>query len=297
MFQGSIVALVTPMTADGTLDYSALDRLLEHHIAEGTRGIVIAGTTGESPTLDPGELESLVGRAVEVCAGRIPVIGGSGTNCTRRTIDLTRRVAAAGADAALVVTPYYNKPTQRGLVEHYTAVANEGGLPLILYNVPGRTCCDLLPPTAAVLAELAGIVGLKEATADIGRLKELKDVCPDGFCLLSGDDATAGDFILAGGDGVISVTANVAPRLMCAMSAAALAGEKQKAKMIDDRLKDLHKALFVEANPIPVKWAVSAMGLIDAGIRLPLTWLEPEHESAVRAAMALAGISTEQRVS
>jgi 4-hydroxy-tetrahydrodipicolinate synthase len=291
MFQGSIVALVTPMAADGSLDYSALEGLLEHHIAEGTNGIVIAGTTGETPTLDGEELEALVARAAEICSGRVPVIGGSGTNCTRKTVELTRRVAAAGAEAALVVTPYYNKPTQSGLIEHYSVVASEGGLPLVLYNVPGRTCCDLLPETAALLAGHPGIVGLKEATPDVARLVELRKACPDGFCLLSGDDATARDFMLAGGDGVISVTANVAPRLMRAMCDAALAGETRKATMIDERLKKLHAAMFVEANPIPAKWAVAATGLIGHGIRLPLTWLEPGHEAPVREAMEVAGVA------
>lgn len=294
MFLGSFVALVTPMAADGSLDYSDLERLIEHHVAEGTNGIVIAGTTGESPTLSGEELGELVARAVAVSAGRVPVIGGSGTNCTRKTIELTRRVAAAGADAALVVTPYYNKPTQKGLIAHYTQVADEGGLPVVLYNVPGRTCCDLQPATAAELARHPGIVGLKEATPDMARLEALRQACPDGFRLLSGDDATACEFMLCGGDGVISVTANVAPRLMRAMCDAALAGEKRKATMIDDRLGRLHAAMFVEANPIPVKWAVAAAGWIGAGIRLPLTWLEPGHEAPIREAMAAAGIQLEK---
>ncbi|UCC13236.1 MAG: 4-hydroxy-tetrahydrodipicolinate synthase [Gammaproteobacteria bacterium] len=292
MFRGSIVALVTPMTADGVLDYSALERLLSFHISEGTQGVVIAGTTGESPTLSGKELEGLVGRAVEICAGRIPVIGGSGTNSTARTVKLTRRVARAGADAALVVTPYYNKPTQRGLLAHYTAVADGAGLPVIMYNVPGRTGCDLQPETAAALAAHPAIVGLKEATPGTQRLARLRELCPEEFCLLSGDDATGCEFMLAGGWGVISVTANVAPRLMRAVCDAALQGQIEGAREIDGRLSGLHAAMFLEPNPIPVKWAVARLGLIGEGIRLPLTKLEDRFQSAVASAMQAAGLET-----
>jgi 4-hydroxy-tetrahydrodipicolinate synthase len=290
MFRGSIVALVTPMKADGELDHGALERLLEFHLASGTRGVVIAGTTGEAPTLDAGELEDLVARAVAVCGNKIPVIGGSGTNCTRKTTELTRRVARGGADAALVVTPYYNKPPQRGMAAHYRSVADNGQLPIILYNVPGRTGCDLLPETVAGLAEHAGIVGLKEATPDLKRLEDLRKACPEEFCLLSGDDATALGFILGGGDGVISVTANVAPRLMGGMCEAALGGEARKARLLNERMTDLHAALFCEPNPIPVKWGVWRLGLIERGIRVPLAWLAPEHEGTVLAAMTAAGL-------
>jgi 4-hydroxy-tetrahydrodipicolinate synthase len=291
MFRGSIVALVTPMGAAGELDLAALDRLIEFHIGEGTDGFVIAGTTGESPTLAADELEALVGRAVATVAGRVPVIAGSGTNSTAKTIELTRRVARAGADAALVVTPYYNKPMQAGLLAHYRAVADASEVPVVLYNVPGRTACDLKPETAAALAEHERIVGLKEALADPARWQALKELCPDDFCLLSGDDATAMDFMLAGGEGVISVTANVAPRLMHGLCAAALAGERRKAMSINDRLNDLHGALFVESSPIPVKWAVARMGLIDPGIRLPLTWLAAADEAVLLAAMRTAGVT------
>ncbi len=290
MFRGSLVALVTPMTADGALDFTALDRLLEFHIAAGTDAVVIAGTTGEAPTLEADELEALVARAVATCGDRMPVIGGSGSNCTRKTVDLTRRVRRAGAKAALVVTPYYNKPPQRGLESHYRAVADQGGLPVIMYNVPGRTGCDLQPETAAALASHPGLVGLKEATPDLARLARLRELCPEDFCLLSGDDATSLGFILGGGQGVISVTANAAPRLIKGMCQAALAGEERKARMIDERLKDLHAALFCEPNPIPVKWVVKALGLISAGIRLPLSWMATEHEARVRAAMEKAGL-------
>lgn len=290
MFRGSIVALVTPMGADGELDLAALDRLIEFHVGEGTDGIVIAGTTGESPTLEADELETLVRRAVEVADGRIPVIGGSGTNSTAKTIALTRRVARAGATAALVVTPYYNKPVQAGLLAHYRAVAEASEVPVVLYNVSGRTACDLEPATAASLAEHENIVGLKEALPDPARWQALRELCPENFCLLSGDDATARDFVLAGGQGVISVTANVAPRLMRGLIAAALAGERRKAGSIDDRLGDLHDALFLESSPIPAKWAVAHMGLIEQGIRLPLTWLAPVHEAALKAAMQKAGV-------
>ena len=290
MFRGSIVALITPMKADGAVDQAAFERLLEFHLAEGTNGVVIAGTTGEAPTLDAGELEELVARAVAVCGDRIPVIGGSGTNSTRKTIELTGRVARAGATAALVVTPYYNKPPQRGLAQHYRAVADEGGLPIVMYNVPGRTGCDLQAATAASLAEHPGIVALKEATADMSRLADLVERCPDDFCLLSGDDGTALDFILGGGRGVISVTANAAPRLMSGMCEAALRGEERKARLLDERLAHLHGALFCEPNPIPVKWAVWRLGLIDRGMRLPLCWLDPNKESTVLEAMTVAGL-------
>jgi 4-hydroxy-tetrahydrodipicolinate synthase len=297
MFRGSIVALVTPMTADEALDYSALERLLSFHISEGTQGVVIAGTTGESPTLSGKELETLVGRAVEICAGRIPVIGGSGTNSTARTIELTRRVARAGADAALVVTPYYNKPTQRGLLAHYTAVADAGGVPVILYNVPGRTGCDLQPETAAALAAHPAIAGLKEATPGTERLARLKELCPEDFCLLSGDDATGCEFMLAGGSGVISVTANAAPGLMRQACDAALRGQSEQAREADERLSGLHSAMFLEPNPIPVKWAVARLGLMGEGIRLPLTWLDDRFHPAVASAMRAAGLQIEMQSS
>ncbi|MEJ2514719.1 MAG: 4-hydroxy-tetrahydrodipicolinate synthase [Gammaproteobacteria bacterium] len=292
MFGGSMVALVTPMKADGALDLESLSRLVEFHVHEGTDGIVIGGTTGESPCIEPDELTAMIRAAREAAAGRVPVIGGSGTNSTARTIELTGVVRDAGADAALVVTPYYNKPVQQGLFEHYRAVAGSAGLPVILYNVPGRTACDLLPETVARLAEVDGIVGLKEAVAGTERVKRIRQLVGDRLGLFSGDDATAMAFMLAGGNGVVSVTANVAPRLMHGLCEAALHGEPRKAESLNDRLDALHRALFVEPNPIPVKWAVMAMGLIPGGIRLPLTILAEEHHDTVRAAMARAGVET-----
>lgn len=289
MFGGSIVALVTPMHEDGSLDLEALGRLVEFHADAGTDAIVISGTTGESPCLTTGELEVLLRAALEAAAGRIAIIGGSGSNSTARAVELTGVVRDAGAAAALVVTPYYNKPTQQGLFLHYQAVARVG-LPVILYNVPGRTACDLLPETVARLAEVPGVVAVKEAVPDVGRVARFRSLMGDKLALLSGDDATAMEFLLAGGDGFISVTANVAPRLMHGMCEAARHGEPRKAAALNDRLEGLHKALFVEPNPIPVKWAVMQMGLIQSGIRLPLTPLEDRHYDQVRAAMARAGV-------
>jgi 4-hydroxy-tetrahydrodipicolinate synthase len=290
MFGGSIVALVTPMQENGSLDLEAVRRLVEFHIEAGTNGIVIAGTTGESPCLGEAELGFLVRAAVEAAAGRIPIIGGSGSNSTARALELTAVVREAGAAAALVVTPYYNKPTQQGLYLHYEKIAREGGLPVILYNVPGRTACDLLPETVARLADVPGIVAVKEAVPGTGRLQRFRELMGDQLSLLSGDDATAMDFLLAGGDGFISVTANVAPRLMHGLCEAARKGEARKAAALNDRLEGLHTALFVESSPIPVKWAVTQMGLIQPGIRLPLTQLQDRHFDEVRAAMARAGV-------
>jgi 4-hydroxy-tetrahydrodipicolinate synthase len=290
MFSGSNVALVTPMHRDGSLDLEALARLVEFHAEAGTDAIVISGTTGESPCLSAAELGTLIRAALEAAAGRVAIIGGSGSNSTARAIELTAVVREAGAAAALVVTPYYNKPTQQGLYLHYQAVAREGGVPVILYNVPGRTACDLLPETVARLAEVPGIVAVKEAVPGAVRVPRFRELLGDRLCLLSGDDATAMDFLLAGGDGVISVTANVAPRLMHGLVEAARHGEPRKAAALNDRLEGLHRALFVEPNPIPVKWALMKMGLIQSGIRLPLTPLDERYYDEVRAAMARAGV-------
>lgn len=290
MFSGSNVALVTPMHRDGSLDLEALARLVELHADAGTDAIVISGTTGESPCLSAAELDTLIRAALEAAAGRLAIIGGSGSNSTARAIELTAVVREAGAAAALVVTPYYNKPTQRGLYLHYQAVAREGGVPVILYNVPGRTACDLLPETVARLAEVPGIVAVKEAVPGTARVSRFRELLGERLCLLSGDDATAMDFLLAGGDGVISVTANVAPRLMHGLVEAARHGEPRKAAALNDRLEGLHRALFVEPNPIPVKWALTQMGLIQSGIRLPLTPLDERYYDEVRAAMARAGV-------
>jgi len=291
MFRGSIVALITPMHEDGGIDEGALRRLVDFHVEQGTDGIVAVGTTGESATLDEPEHCEVIRQVVEYAAGRVAVIAGTGANSTREAISLTRCAREARADAALLVTPYYNKPTQEGLYLHHRAVAEAVDIPQILYNVPGRTACDLLPETAARLAALPNIVGLKEATGDLSRVPRLRELCGPDFDLFSGDDATACEFILRGGQGVISVTANVAPRLMHEMCRAALAGDREAAHAIDAKLQGLHSGLFVESNPIPVKWAVTEMGLAPRGIRLPLTWLSASAQPRVRQAMQMAGVA------
>lgn len=290
MFHGSMVALVTPMHADGSLDNEALERLVALHLENGTDGIVSMGTTGESATLDDGEHIGVIRRTVELVNGRVPVIAGTGANCTREAVDLTKAAMQAGADACLLVAPYYNKPTQEGLYLHHRAIAEAVAVPQILYNVPGRTVCDMLPETVERLSHIANIVGIKEATGDLQRAKEILDRCGDRLDLYSGDDATAVDLILLGGKGGISVTANVAPKLMHEMYAAALAGDKSTAERINQQLMALHNDLFLEANPIPVKWALYEMGLIEAGIRLPLTPLSEQYHGKVRDALKLAGV-------
>ena len=290
MFKGSIPALVTPMRDDGTIDFAAWDALLDFHLREGTDGVVVGGTTGESPVLERSELEELVRRAKARVAGRIPVIAGSGTNGTAKSVVLSKVAAAAGADALLVVTPYYNKPTQDGLFRHFTAIADAVDVPVILYNVPGRTVCDMLADTVARLSHHPRIAGVKEATGDVARGEAILEQSRPGFVLLSGDDPTAAGLIRIGARGVISVTANVAPRAMHELCDAALAGRHEAAAAIDERLVPLHKALFVEANPIPVKWAVQRMGLIGPGIRLPLTPLSAGLHATVEAAMVAAGV-------
>lgn len=290
MFRGSIVALITPMDADGGIDDASLKRLVDFHVEEGTTAIVSVGTTGESATLDEEEHCAVVARTVELAAGRIPVIAGTGANSTREAIALTRRAKEAGAAAALLVTPYYNKPTQDGLYLHHRAVAEAVDIPQILYNVPGRTACDMLPETVARLAAIENIVGVKEATGDLHRVAALRTGCGDDFAIYSGDDASACDFLLLGGDGVISVTANLAPRQMQAMCAAALAGDRTGARAIDRRLAALHRDLFLQSNPIPVKWGAVEMGLCGQGIRLPLTWLSEQHRGPVRSALQQAGV-------
>jgi 4-hydroxy-tetrahydrodipicolinate synthase len=292
MIQGSIVALVTPMDEDGALDVPNLRNLVEFHINQGTDAIVAVGTTGESATLDENEHLEAVRLVVEQTAGRIPVIAGTGANSTREAINLTRSAKEAGANACLLVTPYYNKPTQQGLYLHHKAIAEAVDIPQILYNVPGRTACDMLPETAAKLSEVPNIIGIKEATGNLERLDSILKLAKPGFLLYSGDDATACEFCLRGGHGVISVTANVAPRLMHEMVTAARAGDSTNAHLLDARLIGLHRELFIESNPIPVKWAVHRMGLIGQGIRLPLTWLSEACQPAVRSAMELAGVAT-----
>jgi 4-hydroxy-tetrahydrodipicolinate synthase len=290
MIQGSIVALVTPMEEDGALDVANLKRLVEFHIEHGTDAIVAVGTTGESATLDEQEHCRVVRIVVEQAAGRVPVIAGTGANSTTEAISLTRHAKDAGADACLLVTPYYNKPTQEGLYLHHKVIAEAVDIPQILYNVPGRTACDMLPATAARLSHIPNIIGIKEATGDLDRLTEIMRLAKPGFLLYSGDDATACEFCLRGGRGVISVTANVAPTLMHQMCAAAIAGDRETATALDAKLAGLHRNLFVESNPIPVKWAVCEMGLIKKGIRLPLTWLSQSCQDAVRSAMLQAEV-------
>lgn len=293
MFQGSMVALVTPMRADGSIDLDALDHLLEWHIASGTDAIVAVGTTGESATLDFDEHCAVIAHTVGRVAGRIPVIAGTGANATREAIQLTQCARDAGADACLLVTPYYNKPTQEGLFLHYQAIAEAVDIPQILYNVPGRTAVDLLPETVERLAPIPNIIGLKEALGNAERTRTLIDRVGGRLDLYSGDDATALDFLLAGGQGVISVTANVAPALMHDMCMAALARDVEQARDCNERLDGLHHALFLEANPIPVKWAVTRMGHMPQGIRLPLTHLSESFHAPVLDAMRRAGIAVE----
>ncbi|MFA7095391.1 MAG: 4-hydroxy-tetrahydrodipicolinate synthase [Gammaproteobacteria bacterium] len=290
MFRGSMVALVTPMQADGSVDDESLARLVEFHIENGTDAIVAVGTTGESATLDEKEHCDVIRRTVELVRGRIPVIAGTGANSTREAIDLTRCAMQAGADACLLVTPYYNKPTQEGLYLHYKAVAEAVPIPQILYNVPGRTACDMLPETVERLSHISNIVGIKEATGKLERAREILDRCGDRLDVYSGDDAIAMEMMLLGGKGVISVTANVVPRLMHEMCMAALAGDRAQAEAIDRKLQALHRDLFVESNPIPVKWALYEMGLIPPGIRLPLTFLSERFHDKVRQAMQQAGL-------
>ena len=291
MFQGSMVALVTPMNEDGSLDVPTLRRLIDFHVENGTDALVIVGSTGESATLDMGEHCEVIRLAVEHCRGRIPVIAGTGSNSTTEAIELTRCAERARADACLLVTPYYNKPTQEGLYRHHKAIAEAVPIPQILYNVPGRTACDMLPETVERLADIPNIVGIKEATGNLERARDIVRRCGDRLDVYSGDDATALDCILSGGKGDISVTANVAPRLMHEMCKLALAGQEQQARAVNSRLTALHKDLFVEANPIPVKWALTEMGLIKGGIRLPLTPLSSKYHATVRQAMDAAGIS------
>ncbi|HEX6828847.1 MAG TPA: 4-hydroxy-tetrahydrodipicolinate synthase [Burkholderiales bacterium] len=290
MLKGSLVAIVTPMHEDGSLDLERLRGLIDWHISEGSDGIVVVGTTGESPTVDFDEHRQIIRTTVEHAAGRIPVIAGTGANSTREAIELTAYAKDAGADCCLSVVPYYNKPTQEGLYQHFKACAEAVDISQILYNVPGRTVADLANETTLRLAQVPNIVGIKDATGDVGRGADLLRRVPENFAVYSGDDASALALMLLGGHGVISVTANVAPRLMHEMCAAALAGDLARARDANNRLLPLHKDLFVEANPIPVKWAVARMGLAGAGLRLPLTPLSARCEQAVLEAMRHAGV-------
>ena len=290
MIAGSMVALVTPMDAQGRLDWDALSRLVDFHLQEGTNAIVAVGTTGESATLDVNEHIEVIRHVVKQVAGRIPVIAGTGANSTREAIELTTNAKAAGADACLLVTPYYNKPTQEGLYQHFKAIAEAVDIPQILYNVPGRTACDMLPATVIRLSTVPNIIGIKEATGDLTRVPAILAGVSADFLVYSGDDATAVELILLGGKGNISVTANVAPRDMSDLCAAAMRGYADTARALHEKLMPLNKTLFIESNPIPVKWALHEMGLMSDGIRLPLTWLsEPCHEP-LRQAMRQSGV-------
>jgi 4-hydroxy-tetrahydrodipicolinate synthase len=288
--RGSIVALVTPMRADGAIDNEALDQLVEFHIANGTNAIVAVGTTGESPTLTVTEHIGVVKRVVHTTKGRIPVIAGTGANATTEAIEWTQMAKDVGADACLIVTPYYNKPTQEGLYLHYKAITQAVSIPIVLYNVPGRTACDLKPETVQRLAEFPNIVGLKEA-ASLERNRELLNRVGGRIALLSGDDDLACECMLAGFQGVVSVTANIAPKQVRAVVDAALGGDHATARKLDAQLQLLHKFMFLESNPIPVKWALSRMGMIGTGIRLPLTPLAPQYHTQVETALRTAGIA------
>jgi 4-hydroxy-tetrahydrodipicolinate synthase len=290
MFHGSIVALITPMQPNGQIDFDSLDQLIHWHLDQKTNAIVVLGTTGESPTLTRTERQAVIKHALKQAANRIPIIVGSGNNCTQETIDLTREAMELGADASLLITPYYNKPTQEGLYQHYSAIAKAVPIPQILYNAPGRTCCDLLPETVERLADIPNIVAIKESSGKMERLPDLKNRCGTRLDMLTGEDDMTAEFILQGGKGVISVTANVAPGLMFAMCDAALKGDRAQAEAINQKLLALHKTLFVETNPIPVKWALHEMGKIPPGIRLPLTPLSQQHYPAVQTALKQAGI-------
>jgi len=290
MIQGSIVALVTPMLENGDVDKESLRNLVNYHIEHGTDALVAVGTTGESATLDENEHCDVISYIVEVTHRRIPVIAGTGANSTKEAITLTQKAKDLGVDACLIVTPYYNKPTQEGLYLHHKAIAEAVDIPQILYNVPGRTACDMLPETIGRLSQVTNIVGVKEATGELSRFKEIRDLVGADFAIYTGDDASSREFSLLGGNGTITVTGNVAPRLVHDMIWAAMAGDKETALALDNKLAALHSSLFIQSNPIPVKWAVAEMGLIGKGIRLPLTWLTADCFDLVRDALHQAEV-------
>lgn len=292
MFKGSLVALVTPFDKHNRVDYAALKRLVDFHVAQGSDGLVIAGTTGEAATLSRDEHVELIYRAVELVDGRLPVIAGTGSNSTAQTIDLSLAVADSGIDAFLIVVPYYNKPTQDGMVQHFLTIADTVNRPVMLYNVPGRTVADMLPETVAAIAQHGNVFGIKEATGDIQRLRDIQAVVGDDFMLYSGDDFTVLPFIKQGGHGVVTVSGNVVPAQMSRLCALASSGD-EAAKKLDATLQALNSALFVESNPIPVKWAVSQMGLISPYMRLPMTPFAEQYHDQMRAALAIAGVSLE----
>ncbi|WP_111495943.1 MULTISPECIES: 4-hydroxy-tetrahydrodipicolinate synthase [Marinobacter] len=290
MITGSLVALVTPMHPDGEVHWEQLDRVVDFHLENGTHGIVAVGTTGESSTLDPDEHCRVIGHIIKRVNGRIPVIAGTGGNSTREAIELTTEAHKLGADACLLVVPYYNKPTQEGLYRHFRTIAEAVPVDQILYNVPGRTACDMMNETVERLADIPNIIGIKDATGNIPRGEELVRRIEGRMVVYSGDDATAADLMLCGGKGNISVTANVAPRGMADLCEAAIAGDREKVESINEKLMPLHRKLFLEANPIPVKWALYRMGMIDEGIRLPLTPLDPKFHGEVEEALTSAGV-------
>ena len=294
MFKGSLVALVTPFDRNNRVDYASLKRLIDFHVDKGTDGLVIAGTTGESATLTRSEHIELVGRAIEIAAGRLPIVAGTGSNSTAQTIELSLAVADPGIAAYLVVVPYYNKPTQEGLYRHFTAVADAVEKPVMMYNVPGRTVADMLPDTVARLAKHDNIFAIKEATGNMERLQQIRALVEDSFRLYSGDDFTVLPFIEQGGHGVVTVSGNVAPEQVARLCQLALAGRHDEAAELDKTLQPLNKALFVESNPIPVKWSVSEMGLMAPHIRLPLTPYSEQHHEGMRLAMRTAGVSLEE---
>ena len=293
MFQGSLVALVTPFDGNNRVDYTSLKRLVDFHVEQGSAGLVIAGTTGESPTLERSEHIELIGRSIEIASGRIPIVAGTGSNSTSQSVDLTIAVADPRLAAYMVVVPYYNKPTQEGIFRHYSAIADAAEKPVLMYNVPGRTVADMLPETVGRLAKHGNIFALKEATGDIDRLKQIQAVVDETFMLYSGDDFTLRPFIEQGGHGVVTVSGNVVPRQVATLCKLAREGKATEARALDDTLQPLNKALFSESNPIPVKWAVSKMGLMAPHIRLPLTPFSEQYHAAMLSAMRTAGVEAE----
>jgi len=294
VFKGSLVALVTPFDGNNRVDYDAIKRLIDFHVENASNGLVIAGTTGESATLDRSEHIELIARAVEIADGRLPIIAGTGSNSTAQTVDLSLAVGGIDFDAYLIVVPYYNKPVQEGIYQHFTVIADAVDKPVMMYNVPGRTVADMLPETVARLAEHENIFGIKEATGDLHRLQAIQDLVGDDFRFYSGDDFTLRPFIEQGGHGVVTVSGNVAPTEVAALCRLALAGKKNEALALDETLQALNTALFLESNPIPVKWALGEMGLIEANIRLPLTPFSGQYHDQMRAAMRQAGVALKE---
>jgi len=293
VFKGSLVALATPFDSNNRVDFASLKGLMDFHVNAGTNGLVIAGTTGEGATLTKSEHVELISRAVEIADGRLPIIAGTGSNSTQQTINLSHEVGKSGIDACLVVVPYYNKPVQEGMFQHFTAIADAVNKPIMMYNVPGRTVADMQAETVARLAKHDNIFGIKEATGDIDRLKQIQTLVDDDFMLYSGDDFTALEFLRTGGHGIVTVAGNVVPAAIAELCKLVTAGENGDAKALDDTLQPLNDALFAESNPIPVKWALNQMGLIPPGIRLPLTEFAKQYHDQMRVALAVAGVNLE----